>query len=210
MAVWCGFPPWAVLLLWALRGAAGGPPSFVLLLADDLGFGDLGSYGHPSSATPNLDRMAARGLRFTDFYSSSAVCSPSRCGPRWGRAAVRLRCERGSGDDGGGWQREPGVREPRCGLLDAEPRSCGAGTDRWSPPAQPPQQPPHSRMQSAQVGLDPRRDGDSPTSVDAGLCHPHGTEFSLRVTRTPPDSILCPLPLVLSLGTTEQIPAPPP
>ncbi|NXP07221.1 ARSA Arylsulfatase, partial [Thinocorus orbignyianus] len=48
--------PWALALL-ALRGAAGVPPSFVLLLADDLGFGDLGSYGHPSSATPHLDRM---------------------------------------------------------------------------------------------------------------------------------------------------------
>ncbi|NXV53908.1 ARSA Arylsulfatase, partial [Uria aalge] len=48
--------PWALALL-ALRGAAGAPPSFVLLLADDLGFGDLGSYGHPSSATPHLDRM---------------------------------------------------------------------------------------------------------------------------------------------------------
>ncbi|NXS51016.1 ARSA Arylsulfatase, partial [Balaeniceps rex] len=48
--------PWTLVLL-ALRGAAAAPPSFVLLLADDLGFGDLGSYGHPSSATPNLDRM---------------------------------------------------------------------------------------------------------------------------------------------------------
>ncbi|XP_010708874.1 arylsulfatase A isoform X2 [Meleagris gallopavo] len=79
---------WA-LLPWALRGAAGGPPSFVLLLADDLGFGDLGSYGHPSSATPHLDRMAARGLRFTDFYSSSAVCSPSRAALLTGRFQMR-------------------------------------------------------------------------------------------------------------------------
>ena len=55
------------------------PPNFVLLLADDLGFGDLGCYGHPTSLTPNLDRLAAGGLRFTDFYSTSPVCSPSRC-----------------------------------------------------------------------------------------------------------------------------------
>lgn len=54
------------------------PPNFVVLFADDLGFGDLGSYGHPSSLTPNLDRLAAGGLRFTDFYCSSPVCSPSR------------------------------------------------------------------------------------------------------------------------------------
>ncbi|KAL0167673.1 hypothetical protein M9458_035895, partial [Cirrhinus mrigala] len=44
------------------------PPNFVLLFADDLGYGDLGCFGHPSSLTPNLDRLAANGLRFTDFY----------------------------------------------------------------------------------------------------------------------------------------------
>ncbi|XP_025967228.2 arylsulfatase A isoform X1 [Dromaius novaehollandiae] len=84
---WRG-PLWALGLL-VLRAAAGGPPSFVLLLADDLGFGDLGSYGHPSSATPHLDRMAARGLRFTDFYSSSPVCSPSRAALLTGRFQMR-------------------------------------------------------------------------------------------------------------------------
>ncbi|KAM6090435.1 arylsulfatase A isoform 2-T2 [Theristicus caerulescens] len=80
--------PWALVLL-ALRGAAGARPSFVLLLADDLGFGDLGSYGHPSSATPNLDRIASRGLRFTNFYSSSPVCSPSRAALLTGRFQMR-------------------------------------------------------------------------------------------------------------------------
>ncbi|NWW70332.1 ARSA Arylsulfatase, partial [Climacteris rufus] len=53
--------PWVLLLLLLLpqplRAAAAARPSFVLVLADDLGFGDLGSYGHPSSATPHLDRM---------------------------------------------------------------------------------------------------------------------------------------------------------
>lgn len=53
-------------------------PNFVLLFADDLGYGDLANYGHPSSLTPNLDRLAAGGLRFTDFYCTSPVCSPSR------------------------------------------------------------------------------------------------------------------------------------
>ncbi|KAM6100968.1 arylsulfatase A [Pterocles gutturalis] len=79
---------WALALL-AWRPAAGGPPSFVLLLADDLGFGDPGSYGHPSSGTPHLDRMAARGLRFTSFYSSAAVCSPSRAALLTGRFQMR-------------------------------------------------------------------------------------------------------------------------
>ncbi|XP_026512175.1 arylsulfatase A [Terrapene carolina triunguis] len=61
-----------------LLSASTNPPNVLLIFADDLGFGDLGSYGHPTSATPNLDKMAARGLRFTDFYASCPVCSPSR------------------------------------------------------------------------------------------------------------------------------------
>ncbi|XP_057878620.1 arylsulfatase A [Melospiza georgiana] len=83
--------PWLLLLPLLLPpvGAAAAPPNFVLVLADDLGFGDLGSYGHPSSATPHLDRLAARGLRFTDFYSSAAVCSPSRAALLTGRLPVR-------------------------------------------------------------------------------------------------------------------------
>ncbi|XP_068595420.1 arylsulfatase A [Brachionichthys hirsutus] len=65
------------------------PPNFVLLFADDLGFGDLGAYGHPSSLTPNLDRLAAGGLRFTDFYCTSPVCSPSRASLLTGRYQTR-------------------------------------------------------------------------------------------------------------------------
>lgn len=61
-----------------LCAGSASPPNFVLLFADDLGFGDLGCYGHPTSLTPNLDRLAAGGLRFTDFYVTSPVCSPSR------------------------------------------------------------------------------------------------------------------------------------
>ncbi|NWW29171.1 ARSA Arylsulfatase, partial [Falcunculus frontatus] len=49
--------PWVLLLLLPVSAAAAARPSFVLVLADDLGFGDLGSYGHPSSATPHLDRL---------------------------------------------------------------------------------------------------------------------------------------------------------
>jgi arylsulfatase A-like enzyme len=54
-------------------------PNIVFILADDLGYGDLGCYGQTQVQTPNLDRMAAEGMRFTDAYSGSTVCAPSRC-----------------------------------------------------------------------------------------------------------------------------------
>jgi arylsulfatase A len=73
----------------AEAGPAAGPPNFVILLADDLGYGDLGCYGHPTIRTPNLDRLAAEGMRFTDFYSAAEVCTPSRAALLTGRYPVR-------------------------------------------------------------------------------------------------------------------------
>lgn len=55
-----------------------GKPNIIILFADDLGYGDLGSYGHPYNRTPNLDQLAAEGQRWTDFYVAAPVCSPSR------------------------------------------------------------------------------------------------------------------------------------
>src|SRR6516225_11056424 len=54
-------------------------PSIIFILADDLGYGDLGCYGQKQIQTPNLDRMAAEGMRFTQCYAGSTVCAPSRC-----------------------------------------------------------------------------------------------------------------------------------
>lgn len=59
--------------------AADAPPNIVVLLADDLGIGELGAWGQREIATPELDRLAREGMRFTEFRSSAAVCGPARC-----------------------------------------------------------------------------------------------------------------------------------
>ena len=64
-------------------------PNFVVIVADDLGYGDLGCFGHPEIKTPNLDRLAAQGLKLTHCYSASAVCSPARAGLMTGRTPHR-------------------------------------------------------------------------------------------------------------------------
>jgi arylsulfatase A len=64
------------------------PPNFIIILTDDQGYGDLGSYGHPTIRTPNIDRLAAEGQRWTSFYAAP-VCTPSRAQLLTGRLAVR-------------------------------------------------------------------------------------------------------------------------
>src|SRR6266536_6076417 len=54
-------------------------PNIIFLLADDLGYGDIGAFGQKKIRTPNLDRMAAEGMRLTQHYAGNAVCAPSRC-----------------------------------------------------------------------------------------------------------------------------------
>jgi arylsulfatase A-like enzyme len=66
------------------------PPNFVVIFADDLGYGDLSCYGNREYRTPNLDRMAAEGVRFTNFYSASPGCSPSRAALLTGSYPVRV------------------------------------------------------------------------------------------------------------------------
>ena len=83
------------------------PPNIILILADDLGYGDLGCYGQQVIETPRLDRMAAEGMRFTQFYAGSTVCAPSRCvlmtGLHTGHCRIRGN---GGGREGGSLQEE--------------------------------------------------------------------------------------------------------
>ncbi len=79
------------------RAGAARKPNIILIMADDLGYAELGCYGSKKIRTPNLDRMAAGGLRFTQFYAGSPVCAPSRCvlmtGQHAGHAYIRSNTE---------------------------------------------------------------------------------------------------------------------
>ena len=83
----------AVVICLATPDAAAAKPNIIFIMADDLGYGDLGCYGQKIIKTPNLDRMAAEGMKFTDFYAGATVCAPSRCvlmtGKHLGHCTVR-------------------------------------------------------------------------------------------------------------------------
>src|SRR5687768_4966787 len=81
-----------ILGLCCLAGCAGtsgrtkdGPPNFVVFIADDLGYGDLGCYGHPVLKTPTIDRLAREGMRFDRAFLTISSCSPSRASILTGR-----------------------------------------------------------------------------------------------------------------------------
>lgn len=75
----------------AVAGAAAQsqPPNLIVISCDDLGYGDLGSFGHPTISTPELDRMASEGQRWTSFYAGASACTPSRAALITGRLPVR-------------------------------------------------------------------------------------------------------------------------
>src|SRR4051812_35429039 len=89
-------------LLSVTVGAAGAGrrPNIVFLLADDLGYGDVACYGCPDIRTPNVDRLGAEGVRFTQFYANAPECTPTRCAFITGRYPQRvggLECAIGVG-----------------------------------------------------------------------------------------------------------------
>jgi arylsulfatase A len=83
----------ALILGASARAAAQRPPNVVLVMMDDLGYGDLGSYGAPDVRTPNIDRLAREGVRLTDAYASGAVCTPTRAALISGRYQQRVGLE---------------------------------------------------------------------------------------------------------------------
>ena len=88
------------------------PPNFVFILADDLGYADLGCYGGREDCSPNLDKMATEGLLFTNGYANSCVCSPSRFAIATGRYQHRLR---------GGFDEPIASASPQLGLPPDHP-----------------------------------------------------------------------------------------
>ena len=97
-------------------------PNILLIQADDLGYGDLSAYGQSNFQTPNLDRLAREGIRFTQYYAGSTVCAPSRAAlmtglPFWARLDPRER-------------RVPAARRGRHGRDGAARRGISSGGDR--------------------------------------------------------------------------------
>ena len=80
-----------IFLLFFLLSASLGArtPNFIVIFCDDLGYGDLGVFGNPTIETPNLDRMAQEGQKWTQFYSADPICTPSRAGLLTGRYPIR-------------------------------------------------------------------------------------------------------------------------
>lgn len=93
----------SLTLLAVSAPAAERRPNVILIMADDLGYQDLGCYGHPSIQTPVLDKLASGGIRLTDFHSGAAVCTPSRMALLTGSYPVRLGWTRGVAGHLMGW-----------------------------------------------------------------------------------------------------------
>jgi arylsulfatase A len=112
---------WSLVLLWTLilcpwSFAAGARPNIIFVLIDDFGYADSGPYGVQDIRTPNMDRLAREGVKFTDFYANAPVCTPTRCGFITGRWQQRVGFEWAMGFSadsyrvvGTEWVKEPDI-----------------------------------------------------------------------------------------------------
>ena len=104
----------SVIALLLTACASDPQPNILLILADDLGYGELSAYGQERFETPNIDLLADNGMKFTDHYAGSAVCAPSRCilltGKHAGRAYIRGNHE--WGERGPVWDMTKSVEDP--------------------------------------------------------------------------------------------------
>ena len=99
------------------------PPNIVIIFADDLGYGDLSCYGAEKIATPNIDRLARQGMRFTDAHAAASLCSPSRYGLLTGRSPWRLHKK------GNGYRLKPGQTTLGSFMQDSGYRTAAIG--KW-------------------------------------------------------------------------------
>lgn len=138
----------ALIVLWAGIASAAEKPNIIVVLCDDLGYGDLKCFGHPDVLTPNLDKLASQGLRLTNCYSASPVCSPSRAGLMTGRTPNRLGIRDWIPPNSGIFLRPGEVTIPML-LKKANYKTCHAG--KWH--------------------LNSKIDGTEPTPGDFGFDH---------------------------------------
>jgi len=109
---------------------SGRRPNIIFIMADDLGYAELGCYGQQKIRTPHIDRLAREGMRFTDYYTGSAVCAPARCtlmtGLHGGHAYVRSNMEVGGWETFKGQLPLPTETVTVAGLLKAQGYATGA------------------------------------------------------------------------------------
>lgn len=127
-------PPYPVSALDPIEHSptgSGSRPNIVIINADDLGYGDLSCYGSEAIHTPNIDRMAGDGVRFTDFHACDSVCTPSRAGLLTGRYPVRMMLDTPLHPGGEPLARKAVVRLGylfgKLGLLDLATRRASLG-----------------------------------------------------------------------------------
>ncbi|MDQ8183841.1 sulfatase-like hydrolase/transferase, partial [Pelagicoccus sp. SDUM812005] len=111
-----------------MQGKEAKQPNIVVVVADDMGWGDSGTYGHELIQTPNMDRMAAQGVKLTQCYSAAGVCSPSRSAILTGRTPYRNGVYRHLSGNGPAYLRESEITYPEL-LKEVGYETCHVG--KW-------------------------------------------------------------------------------